>query len=316
MSSEPINNDVLVSILMDDYDILVTQCTFSGHNFHDNYVIQTNEGKAYFIRVYRNGIRNQNEILFELEFINFLKKRGLNVSFPIPRNDGLYITEITCPSGIAEFVVFSFALGNFPDPTKEVSYLYGQFIATFQKAATGFEAKHQRTFDLDLYHIIDRPLEIIRSFLSYRSDDLKYLEHLALVIRDKITKLPVHHLHKGTCHGDLHLMNVYIDNNKFTIFDFDCCANGFLAYDLGSVRWDFAFEDELWKAFLKGYTEVRELNKIELQAIPLLATVRSLWMIGHNLTYREIYNVGECDDDFWDNNIKFIKMWVLKNNYF
>ncbi|WP_167527127.1 phosphotransferase [Paenibacillus cellulositrophicus] len=110
-----------------------------------------------------------------------------------------------------------------------------------------------------MFHIIDRPLEIIRSFLSYRSDDLKYLEHLALVMRDKITKLPVHHLHKGTCHGDLHLMNVYIDNNKFTISDFDCCANGFLAYDLGSVRWDFAFEDGLWKAFLKGYTEVREL---------------------------------------------------------
>ena len=74
MNSEPINDDVLISILMDDYAILVTQCTFSGHNFHDNYVIQTNEGKAYFIRVYRNGIRNQNEILFELEFINFLKK--------------------------------------------------------------------------------------------------------------------------------------------------------------------------------------------------------------------------------------------------
>lgn len=303
-----------MSTLNNEYDFTVTQCTLFGQNFHENYIIQTNEGINYFVRVYRPGVRKRSEILFEIHFINHLRKNGLNVSFPIPRKDASYLTEINCASGKTGAVVFSFASGNFPDPTEEVSYLYGQFIGTFQNAAEGFES-NARSFEFDLHHTVDLPLQIIRPFLTYRQTDLKYLEELALVMKEKITKLPIQYLWKGTCHGDLHFMNVYINKNQFTLFDLDCCANGFLAFDLGTIRWDFAFEDDLWALFLKGYNEVRKLNDVEWQAVPLFATVRNFWAIGHNLTYKDVYEVKEYDDEYWNINMRHIKKWVDKNKY-
>jgi len=313
--SEVICTDVLLSTLNNEYDYTFTHCTLLGQNFHDNYIVQTDERINYFIRVYKSGVRKRSEILFELDFINHLRKKGLSVSFPIPRKDASYVTEINSELGKKDAVMFSFASGGFPDPTQEVSYLYGRFIASFQNAAEGFESKYARSFEFNLLHTVDLSLEITRPFLTYRDSDLKYLEKLALMMKDKITKLPFDDLRKGTCHGDLHFMNVYIDKNRFTLFDLDCCANGFLAFDLGTIRWEFAFEDDLWALFLKGYTKIRELNDVERQAIPLFSTVRNIWAIAHNLTYRDIFKVKEFDDEYWDNNMKLIKKWANNNGY-
>lgn len=303
------------SALNSKYEFTILDCTLLGRNFHDNYILKTNKGQ-FFVRVYKPGVRKLTEILFELDLINHLKNKGISVSFPIPRKDNSFITQVNTALGIRQIVVFSFASGEYPEPSDESVYLYGKFIGMLQNATKDFETNHHRFTIFDMEQITNHSLKLIKEFLKYRISDLNYLEELAIVMKNKINSLSLQNLSIGPCHGDLHFMNVHISNNQnYTLFDFDCCANGFQVYDLGTIRWEFAFCDDLWEMFLNGYTEVRNLNKDELEAIPLFATLRNFWVIGHNLDHREIFGVKQCDDEYWDENLKFIKRWVQKNNY-
>lgn len=312
---EFIESDMVMTALKNHYPFTITDCTLFGHYFHDNYVINTNKGE-YFVRVYKEGVRDRSEILFEIDFINHLQRNDFSISFPIPRKDKRFITELNTSKGKRYIVIFSFALGKFPEATGDVSYLFGKFIAEFQSISKSFVTNYERSYKFDLEEVIDKPLEIMRPFLQYRTEDLDYLEELAVVMKSRIKSLPIHNLSKGPVHGDLHFMNLYINNNnEFTLFDFDCCAIGLQIFDLGTIRWDFAFLDDLWEMFLKGYSELKELSDVEIKAIPLFATVRSYWAIGHNLTYKNRFELKEFDDDYWDDNIKFIKKWVVKNSY-
>lgn len=293
------------------YDFEIIDCKFNGKSFHDNYFITTNKGN-YFLRIYKPNIRSVRDILYELDFLNFLYSQGLNVSYPILKKDGTIVTEIIKEELNRVMVLFSFAAGNYPNPTEETSHLYGKYMASFHNIAEKFTSIHERSYKFDIDYIINQSLEIIRPALSYRPEDLNYFENLSEIMKKKINHLPLAELTWASCHGDLHFMNLYIDKKDITLFDFDCCAPGYLAYDLGTIRWEFAFTDDLWTLFLDGYTKVREVNNTELSAIPMFATIRNLWVISHNIKYSDIY---EVNDEFWDINMYHIQKWNKKNNY-
>lgn len=75
------------------------------------------------------------------------------------------------------------------------------------------------------------------------------------------------------------------DEGNGTLFGFEHCGPGWLAYDVAVVQWGLQhdlgrFDARLWSAFLSGYTCVRELTDPELEAIPVFMVARSIWKIG------------------------------------
>ena len=79
------------------------------------------------------------------------------------------------------------------------------------------------------------------------------------------------------------MLNDHIsEDHTITLFDFDCCAMGWRAYDLAILRWCEGFYkmdpgDVLWQAFLKGYTELRPVSETDLASIPTFVAIREIW---------------------------------------
>ena len=83
----------------------------------------------------------------------------------------------------------------------------------------------------------------------------------------------------GFCHGDLHPGNVcFAADGRPTLFDFDCAGWGWRSYDLTIFFWNAFGErrpkrwrEGRWRAFLRGYQEVRPLDAAEKESLPVLA---------------------------------------------
>jgi Ser/Thr protein kinase RdoA (MazF antagonist) len=86
----------------------------------------------------------------------------------------------------------------------------------------------------------------------------------------------------GPCHGDMNVKNMHGFGGDGTIFDFDFAAPGWRAYDLAAGPYYAVHEQMLpvWKAFLHGYGELRDLGEKDTRVVPLLHAANRVWSVG------------------------------------
>lgn len=88
--------DALLLHIKDHYEIHEPdKLQYFLRGMNDTYILETALEK-YIFRVYRADRRSKSDIDFELELLNDLQDKGINVSIPIPRKDGIMINEFWC----------------------------------------------------------------------------------------------------------------------------------------------------------------------------------------------------------------------------
>jgi Ser/Thr protein kinase RdoA (MazF antagonist) len=316
----PVTNSILsaqalIARVLPDYDIQpVTKCVFLSPGLNDTYLVNTQDSK-YILRVYRIGWRSLTDILYELEALLHLKHKGISVSVPIPKKDGNLVSTVMAPEGLRYIVLFTYAPGKEPSYESEEenkSYIYGKITAKIHTATEDFNSSHPR-FSIDLEHLLDKPLRLIRPFLSHRPSDWDYLVALAENMREQVYRSPIGNLEMGFCHGDFHGWNAHLDQDDLlTFFDFDCCGLGWRAYDIAVFHWSARLrgkDKERWPSFLRGYTEERPLSDIDIQAIPYFVAIRHIWLLGLHADPGPDRGVAYMDDEYFDRGLKFLREW-------
>lgn len=151
----------LLSHLLKHYEIKGSaELQFWLRGMNDTYVLTSEEQKVIF-RVYRADHRSQSEIAFELELLCELHRQGVAVSVPIADREGRLIQAFSVPEGVRYGVMFSYALGEERRiSTLEDSRAVGRAAAEIHKSSERFTSSHVRG-ELDLVHLIDKPLEIV-----------------------------------------------------------------------------------------------------------------------------------------------------------
>lgn len=84
----------------------------------------------------------------------------------------------------------------------------------------------------------------------------------------------------GIIHGDLHLGNIRFEGDQVTFFDFDHCAYGWRAYDVGTLSF---LPEAKFEKVIEGYESVRPLSEGERSSLPAFAKLRMLWDMGDML---------------------------------
>lgn len=273
----------LQSELLPHYDLgdQVT-CTFLTSGVNDTYLVQTSIEK-YVLRIYRAGWRALSDVLYEIDVLEHLNRKGVSVSSPIAQRDGSFVSTIQAPEGPRLVVLFTYAPGR-PLERHDAtdSYYHGKAVATMHNALDTFTSSHHRA-PLDLTYLIDQSLQAIQSLHLCSSADWSYLQELTERLRTQIQRFAEQGLDWGACHGDCHMLNGHSsEDHTITLFDFDCCAMGWRAYDLAILWWCEGFYkmdpgDVLWQAFLKGYTELRSVSETDLASIPTFVAIREIW---------------------------------------
>ncbi|GAB3061045.1 phosphotransferase [Virgibacillus ainsalahensis] len=288
--------------LLDGYRLgPITRCSFLTRGLNDTYIITTPR-KNYIFRVYRNGWRNKEAIQFELDALLYLNKSSFPASKPIVKDDGTYVCDIHAPEGLRYGVLFTFSEGERPVINSENSKLIGASLSKLHNLTADFHSVHDRGFELNLDHILDKPLESIAPVIHHffgreiEGDIIEIAENVKTELNNK-------ELEVGFCHGDFHNRNMHIHNGKLEVFDFDCSAIGYRAYDVAVTWWNLLTnygqqEEEHWDAFLNGYRMHRRLAKDDADSLPLFITARRFWLLGMMLQNEDVWGTNWIDKQY------------------
>jgi Ser/Thr protein kinase RdoA (MazF antagonist) len=262
---------------------------------NDHYLVTTGKGDQFVARVYQLGTRLQrqeSDYLYELDWLNFLEKEGLPVSYPIARKDGRFLGNLLAPEGLRYYALFSLAQGSAMHINDEEQlYIFGREMARIHLASNRYEHKYDRRV-LDLEFLVDKPMQRIKRYwddVEEHKEDLELLlisaqeakaDILALINNEKYTADAW-----GPIGGDFHSRSVFFDaNNTPTFFNFDWCGTGWRAYDIAVFLHNSDLihqrNPELAEAFFAGYYAERPLSENEHEAIAPFLTIRRIWLTG------------------------------------
>lgn len=311
-----LNPDRIRSEIIDRYGFKETlSCRFFHSGINDTFLIKT-DNNNYYLRVSLAGIRNKCDYDEEVSIINTLCLNSIRVAAPVICLDGSFIWEINAPEGQRYAVLFEEAKQVKNDDDIKKTYNLGRMLAQLHIVADENNFKVSRP-PIDLIKLAEKPLEIIQPHLAHRVPDYVFLKNAA----EELCRYVEHNFNHdkpyyGYCHGDIHCGNVYFEETKPTIFDFDCMGYGWRIYDICVYAWTESFRDEKyiekepWSAFLDGYNSLRKLSDIELASINVFAALRELWLIGLHAEFININNsCNWFNDGYFDYHIGIFKLW-------
>jgi Ser/Thr protein kinase RdoA (MazF antagonist) len=304
--------DALLPYVQQRYDIgEASECRVLNVGLNDTYMLQTSSGR-YVLRVYRLHWRTLSDILYELDMLLHLHRKGVSVAYPIAMKDGGLLSSLNALEGTRQAVLLAYAEGEEPSEDEACCLAYGRAVAQVHNALADFSSPHQR-FLLDFDHLLTEPLRSTLPLLEQRPEDQAYLSSLASMLKERVSSLPVGDLEWAACHGDFHGGNAHITaDQQVTFFDFDCCGSGWRAYDIAVYRWAQE-DDKLWEAFLEGYTQLRAIAPIDLAAIPLFVAIRQFWLVGLHASLAASYGDAYMNGRYFDRHVNFLKKWVAQH---
>lgn len=309
LSPDALVREVLPAFALDD----VCECKFYSGGFNHTYRIKTGDGCTYYLRAYRKRWRTLDDIRYELDVLNHLKRKGFPAAQPVPCRDGQYFYAVPAPEGGRYLALFTEAPGpeiSYAHEPEQVARRYGQSVARMHNALDDFSSPYPR-FQLDIAHFIDQPLHNIEPFLIHRPDDWEYVRKVAEKLREKLVQLSVRKLEQGFCHGDLQGYHANIaSDSTLTFFDFDCGGHGYRAYDLAVFLWCCRLQSAVavrWDSFLNAYRETRSIGDLDVQAVPLFVCARYLWHMGVHTQNSPDWGIGFLDEEYFGTHLKRLR---------
>ena len=291
------------------YDLgVIYSCVFYVLGLHDNYVLESETGK-FILRIYRSDWRNPAEVYFELDLLDYLKHQNQSVAYPLLTYKKALSLSIESPEGERLAALFTYADGKGinQEISLDESERLGTSVAQMHEATLGFETSDQRK-ELNLDYLVDQSVILIKPFIN--TEQYELLRNTQELIHKNLSNLNPEVADFGICMGDVNQSNFHINEiGKITLFDFDQCGYGYRAFELGkylSSLHKSHFKKELMTAFLQGYETVRQLNKVEKQAIPYFEIASVIWVMSIRVTNKNKVGHMNLEAPYWDHRLGII----------
>jgi len=275
--------------------------------------------KKYIIRITHSSHRTKKQIESELDWINFLDQNGILVSKAINIERMNLIETINLDDSFFYTVVFEKAKGR---PISKNDFCptffknWGRVVGKMHFLSKIYSFKFDRPFwyQEDNYNI--------DKFLP--PDQLIVREKYGIILK-KLESLP--HLKNSfdLIHADLNSTNLFVNNDKIIIFDFDGCIYSWFIHDIAIIIFhtlqftDFLYDEQTFleyflKYFLLGYREENILDKFWFE---YLFDFIKLEEIGEYLLIYRSFNLNNLDkknNKFIHERINKIKNDIYFNN--
>lgn len=275
----------LAPLLQARYNLKEVSCSLLKTGINDSYLVVAGTEK-YVFRVYSLNWRTTKEIKEEIRLLNLLHENDIPVSYPLAAINGDYILLLDAPEGKRYGVLFSFAKGekllNFP---AGLHYKVGEVMARIHRLTNGVKLDRV-TYTPKI--ILQDSFDQLKKFIAADSDEMVFMASAQKYLLSGIGKANKNEMRQGAVHLDIWFDNLSIDKHSgITIFDFDFCGNGWLAYDIAyyilqlhSTEKDEAERQLKQDAFLKGYEAVTPISGEEKRLLPILGVSLYFFYLG------------------------------------
>jgi Ser/Thr protein kinase RdoA (MazF antagonist) len=256
--------------------------TISNFTFHlINYGIENtavyvkSEGYEYVLRIYSYGKRTNDEISFELEFQNYLRKENLPAPFIYPNQEGDELSIISIGGKEWQVILMKYIEGE--SVTVHPSHDLIRELARMQAAMHIHGISFASISDKRMH-----PLWELNGSIAKRIEisPVQTKEVLEFIERAKVFQYILNQeLPYGYNHLDIDFDgNVIVHENKIVgIIDFDDMAYSPAVVCLGSTLWNIMDDEGInsVKYYLDEYQKIRSLTSLELQTLPYAMMYRN-----------------------------------------
>ncbi|HSM26060.1 MAG TPA: phosphotransferase, partial [Anaerolineaceae bacterium] len=202
-----------------------------------NYVYQFQREDGWkILRITHSTHRTENQILAELDWINYLFDREVPIALP-RRSKNQQFTE-TFPMKDSYFTaaVFDFAPGQFVEEANPAVWN----TDLFYQLGTIMGRMHQMSKVYDPAHLTEkRPSwqedDLIKNAWHILPAELQSAADEMTAILQQFDQFPATKDNYGLIHSDVNPTNFHVLDGKITLFDFDDCAYNWFINDLAVV---------------------------------------------------------------------------------
>ena len=253
------------------------RCELLTRGMNDVYLIRS-DGRRYAARVWRTGVRSESDVVYELEYLNYLDAGGVPVPDSVAAANGARYFPIAGPEGRRHVALFDWidgrAYGAAPDA--RLAGRIGGLLGEVHRLAPDFRASVER--HIDYPGGIRDGFAALSELVAHRPDDLAYYAEVRDALAGALGGLDPERIPSGPTHGDFHAFNVFVGgDDHLTLMDFDNAGEGHFAQELMSFVWS-ARKSELGEpvveGFIEGYDAVRPLSRYERDLFPLFLAVK------------------------------------------
>lgn len=240
--------------------VVTAQMLYRGMN--DVYIIADAE-KRYALRVWRNVTHRplEEDVAFELDFLDYLKSRDFPASGSVRAKDGSRYFVFEAPEGPRPIALYDWAPGEkFGECLDEaVAERIGGLFARMHLLGRDYPGTlPTRPFDVDS---LITNIPHVEEFVFDRPEDLRDYPIIGRNLAARLMEIQSLDLPKGICHRDFHPSNVHVSRDGvITFLDFDACSEDYWIQDVKNYVWgnDFYSYPALYgDAFERGYRAVR-----------------------------------------------------------
>jgi Ser/Thr protein kinase RdoA (MazF antagonist) len=248
-------------LVEDEYGVPVAQAVLVRSFNNDVYRVHAGE-RSYALKIYGVGRWTADEVRWEQQLVRHLTNSGVPLAADVALRDGDTVGVMDAPEGRRPFAMAEWVPGGKPQPpyTDSLYRDVGETLARLHAAADSFRSSYPR-------RTLRTGAEVreVSDVLDPGSSLQRLVQRTGAEAQRQLTHLSEHGLRWGVRHGDPTLDNLHVSDSGLYFYDFDLAGPGWQVGDLtGALSTEFA------DAFLAGYTAVRRLPPIELEALPWL----------------------------------------------
>jgi Ser/Thr protein kinase RdoA (MazF antagonist) len=302
----------LTDHLLSQYPIgPIHHCQLWNRGLSDVYLVET-EHQQYILRISPAQSRDYEDVLFEMEVLQFLQQQGIPVAAPLASHEGQIVLCIAAPEGDRYAALTTYAPGKIPlgDFNQNQSRILGETLAKLHRASLDFQPTVMRD-RLDLDYLVDQSLATIVPQINHVGH-VETLRATAASLHEQLQTLPSDAPYWVVCWGDPHSGNVHFTpNQQPTLFDFDQCGYGWRAFDIAKFLQQALCSGMSYSvrdAFVTGYQTIAPLEPVELAALTALTQVAQLWRWSISVGHALIHDTRRLDESYHRTRLEQLKL--------
>lgn len=267
-------------------------------------------GNKFILRITHSSVQKLEELQSEVDWLHFLQQNDANVSAPIEALNGNLIEVVNSGDTYFTATAYTEAKGkkidrfNWNEPVfKEIGRVTGQLHRITKDYKPG-------------NHVIPRSdlveTEVARVMSHKEMHDEQFIARMLSLV-DTLSYLPRTRDHYGLIHNDINRGNMFIHNGRICLFDTADCAYSWFVADIaltllyvvqyfqndpngkltGHIRY---FMDYYWE----GYQSENKIADEDLKGIPLIMTLRSIFIYDHLCTIWKDKKLNHAQQNFFN----------------
>lgn len=288
----------------------------------ENYVFEAFRGdNPVILRITHSSHRDKNEIMAELDWMNYLHKQKVNCPEAFTSSKNQLIEDLQAGDGSFFYACLFSKVAGYPvkinsaEFNDQLFHAWGKAIGQMHSITKEYQPSKEMKirFSWEDEELLD--------IETYVPNEKEIIKNTNLLIKELKT-LPKNKDNFGLIHSDIHSGNFFYDGECVHVFDFDDCSYHWFASDIAiplyySVLYGSKSASEMDREqfainflshFTKGYVEYHPLPKDWKQQLPLFFMLRDITL--YSVLHKKIS--PEERDDQINQMIEGLKSRIIK----